>query len=31
MTQMIEVQIKRHKRATGGVKGALNMRGRGER
>jgi hypothetical protein len=31
MTQMIEVQIKRHKRATGGVKGALNIRGRGER
>ena len=28
---MIEVQIKRHKRATGGVKGALNIRGRGER
>ena len=31
MTQMIEVQIKKHKRATGGVKGALNIRGRGER
>ena len=31
MTQMIEVQIKKHKKATGGVKGALNIRGRGER
>ena len=31
MAQMIEVQIRKHKRATGGVKGALNIRGRAER
>jgi len=31
LTQMIENQIQKHKKATGGVKGALKIRGRGER